>query len=295
MVDHEIIRKARQTNLVDYLTSRDVPLTRNGSRYRHRDHDSLVFTESAYFWNSRNEHGNAIDYLTRYLDMTFNEAVEALTSDILCVSESRPRPSAPTVTDLDINTDSKRVIAYLNKTRRVNYAVIKNLLDTKHLYQETATNNAIFPIYDECGGCVGAEIEGTLSDIRFKGTMKDSKYGYGFNVRYSKDNTYDYALFFESAVDLISFIDLKTNHERKTLEKCILVSMAGLKMSVIKKTLKMYEARTKQIKTVICIDNDQAAENFISTLNEKNIMFVDRRPDRKYKDWNEQLVSLKAT
>jgi hypothetical protein len=291
----DTIKKARQANLADYLLSRNEPLTKSGHRYRHKDHESLVFTQNAYYWNSRQEHGNAIDYLTKHLNMTFKEAVEELTSTIPYVDQdqSRPRPSVPTRTDLSIKSDCKRAIAYLNKTRNIDYSVINSLLKSKHLYQEANTNNIVFPIYNECGEYVGAEIQGTLSKKRFKGVAAGSKHGYGFNVRYSADNTFDYALFFESAVDLLSFIDLKTNHEKKTLDHCILISMCGLKSAVIKNTLTAYRPRKEKIQTVICIDNDTAAANFIEDLAAQRIDHLDRRPNQLYKDYNEQLVSVK--
>jgi hypothetical protein len=295
VVSQETIKKARQKNLVDYLLSRNEPLTRNGHRYRHKEHESLVFTDNAYYWNSRQEHGNAIDYLTKHLNMNFNEAVDALTDTILYADESDPRASAPTTAKINLKLDCKRAIAYLNKTRHIDYSVINSLLQTKHLYQEANTNNIIFPMYNECGEYVGAELQGTLSKKRFKGVAAESKYGYGFNVRFSTDNTFDYALFFESAIDLLSFIDLKTNHERKTLDYCILISMCGLKSAVIKNTLNTFRARKDKIKVAVCVDNDTAAENFLADLTAKGIKYLDHRPDQPYKDYNEQVISVKMT
>jgi hypothetical protein len=294
MTDQDTIKRARQANLIDYLLSCNEPLARNGHRYRHKDHDSLVFTKNAYYWNSRQEHGNAIDYLTRHLNMTFSEAVEALTDTIPYADQSNVRPSAPTRAELNIKSDCKRAIAYLSKSRHIDYSVINTLLKSKHLYQEADTNNIIFPMYDECGEYVGAELQGTLSEKRFKGVAAGSRYGYGFNVRYSIDNTFDYALFFESAVDLLSFIDLKTNHEKKTLDHCILISMCGLKFSVMKTTLTTFRPRKDQIQAVVCMDNDKAAENFLANITAQNVDYIDRRPDRLHKDYNDQLKALKS-
>ena len=85
-----------------------------------------------------------------------------------------------------------------------------------------------------------------------------SKYGCGFNLRFPDSGAYDYALFFESAVDLLSFVDFKQNHEKKTLSRCsrcILVSMAGLKINLIKHTLGVFDG---DLKVVLCVDNDDA-------------------------------------
>ena len=135
---------------------------------------------------------------------------------------------------------------------------------------------------------MGAELQGVTAK-RFKGIKENSKYGYGFNVRFSNDNTYDYALFFESAIDLISFIDYKKNHENKSLERCMLVSMAGLKSNILKHTLKAFKCD----KVVLCADNDHAGQIFKEEITSANIEYIDRSPNEKFKDWNEQLQAVK--
>lgn len=77
----------------------------------------------------------------------------------------------------------------------------------------------------------------------------------------------DYALFFESAVDLLSFMDYKLNIEGKSLERCILVSMAGLKLNVIKHTIKMFQGA----QVVLCVDNDTAGQAFKKKLKSEDI------------------------
>jgi len=119
--------------------------------------------------------------------------------------------------------------------------------------------------------------------------MKDSKYGYGFNVRFSHDNTFKYALFFESAIDLISFVDYKQNHQGKSLDGCILISMAGLKKNVVKHMLEVFKCD----KVVLCVDNDEAGRKFKNEIEGAGIDFLERSPDVKYKDWNEQLMAVK--
>jgi len=143
-------------------------------------------------------------------------------------------------------------------------------------------------MYDENNNCVGAELQG-VTPKRFKGIKEDSKYGYGFNVRFSNDNTYDYALFFESAIDLISFMDYKKNIENKSLEKCILISMAGLKLNIVKHIIQAFECG----KIVLCVDNDSAGQKFKGDIARANIAYIDCSPDAKFKDWNEQLSAVK--
>ena len=132
---------------------------------------------------------------------------------------------------------------------------------------------------------MGAEVHG-VTPKRFKGVKMGSKYGCGFNVCFPDSGGYDYALFFESAIDLLSFLDFKRNHEKKSLDRCILVSMAGLKINVIKHTLGVYGG---DLRVILCVDNDEAGQSFKSAVKQAKIQYIDRSPNPKFKDWNEQL------
>jgi hypothetical protein len=258
-------------------------LKREGRRYIHEQHDSLVFTDNAYFWNSRQESGNAVDFLTRHRGMTFLKAVDELTG---FTPPTDGEAEEDSVIQYGNKADCKRAIAYLHKTRGISYTVIESLIKQGLLQQQKQTNNVIFPMMDENGERVGAELQGTLSDKRYKGIEKGSKYGYGFNVRFSEKSNFDFVLFFESAVDLLSFWDITTQTEGKTLENCLLVSMAGLKVPTIKHTIQAFKGR---LRMVICIDDDLPAQEFIKALDTLKTPYKVRRPDGGFKDWNEQL------
>jgi len=285
-MNKSIIQQARQADLAGYLLSVGVPLIKNGNRYKHKEHDSLVFTENAYVWNSRQEHGNAIDYLVKYMGMDFKKAVLELMNIAPIANEKVKLFDLSSVCLCD-NQDKVR--NYLDKVRYIGYGVFDFLVKNKLLFQEVRTNNAFFPIYDENKAWVGAELQG-ITQKRFKGIKSGSKYGYGFNVRFSDDDIFDYALFFESAVDLLSFIDFKLYHEKKSLDKCILVSMSGLKVNIIKHTLKVFKGN---MQAVLCVDNDNAGQEFIKEVQRMGIKYMLAMPDEKYKDWNEQVKNAK--
>ncbi|MDR1755150.1 MAG: DUF3991 and toprim domain-containing protein [Eubacterium sp.] len=288
MVEKEVIQKARQANLAEYLISAGEPLIKNGLRYRHKEHDSLTFSRNAYYWNSRGEHGNAIDYLVNHKGMNFAAAVSALAN-----VSAAPMSEGGGVFEFDREATSagaERVKKYLVNSRSIARNVIEYLIENELLFQEKQSNNAIFPIYDENNIIVGAETHGT-SGRSYKGVKKHSKYGYGFNVRFSEDDSFDYALFFESAIDLASFIDIKKNIERKRLERCILVSLAGVKINILRHTLKAFKGG---LTTVLCVDNDEAGKNFIKEVEREKIPFIVREPKGGLKDWNEQITAMKS-
>ena len=286
MIDAATVRMARQADLASYLIAAGVPLVRSGSRYKHGEHDSLVITGNMYYWNSRGESGNSLDYLMRHMDMDFKGAVAALVGFMPDLPLELPAPTVPK----GISGNFQRVFAYLHKTRGISYGLLQALVDEKLLAQEAGTNNAIFYMRDKNGDAVGAELEGTLSDRRFKGVQAGSKYGYGFNVLPQGDAV-DYILFFESAVDLLSFMQIK-NLQGKELMNCMLVSMCGLKPNVVKHMWSTFGGQP-----VLCVDNDEAGTEFAYSVDYSyfpegayvTVKIV--RPDKKYKDWNEQLLA----
>jgi len=266
-------------------------LIREGNRYRHKGHNSLTFNKNAYYWNSRGEHGNAVDFLVSFYGMKFDDAVASLTG--YTYQNIFKEPIVPKLEVNSLAGDQRRAIAYLIKTRMIDYSVVNILLRSKHIFQEKKTNNILFPIYDETGEYVGAEVQGTLSGKRFKGIKAKSKYGYGFNIQLTMSQKPKYALFFESCVDLLSFIDLKMLREKKTLNRCILISMGGLKVCVVENMLKKFAADGSSLQPVMCIDNDYASDSFLEIVSERGIQFINCKPDVYAKDYNELLFFKK--
>jgi len=293
-VSQELIKQARQADLAEYLIRQGEPLVKKGQRYRHKEHDSLVFTKNSYYWNSISESGNAIDFLQRHKGLDFMSAVFALTQTVAAADGERDtNPSSQIIeqfsfADIKLESDMRRTVAYLNKSRGISYSLIKKLIDEMLIYQETTTNNIIFPMYDETGGLVGAETSGTLSDKRFKGIKTGSKYGYGYTIK--GKSKLEYALFFESAVDLLSFIEIE-QIRKKPINNALLVSMAGLKDATVKQILKCFGS---ELQPVLCVDNDMAGAEFIKFVKSQVNSIKIFLPNKDYKDWNDQLKSMKG-
>ena len=293
-IPRELLLQARQTNLAEYLLSRGEPLIKSGiGRYKHAAHNSLVFTDNAYYWNARNEHGNAIDFLQSFYGLDFRAAVMELTSG----AEKIIPPTAPSKppreaiqnapefdwSKVELADNAERVTAYLTEARGISPELVAGLLASGRLYQEAKTNNAVFPIYD-ADAIVGAEVVGTMPQQRFKGIKTGSKYGHGYNLTYGVEGgeTPAYALFFESAIDLLSFVDLA--HLRgKDLAGCRLTSMMGLKSSIVERTL----AELDGVRPFLCVDNDEAGQNFAAKMEGLRAYL----PSEGFKDWNEQLLA----
>lgn len=288
MISKEEIKQARQTDLAEYLIQKGEQLIKTGNRFRHKLHDSLVFTQNAFYWNSKNKKGNAIDFLMLYFDLDFAGAVKELIQTEKKSIEPLTQQTF-SLSNIRLTKDMHRAIAYLHKTRYLDYSTIQKLIKTEHLFQSEENNNIIFPMYDEHSEIVGAELCGTLSDIRFKGVAPNSKYGYGFNIR--TDENPQTAFFFESAIDLLSYIELlKTNNKTDDYKKSIFVSMAGLKENIIHSTFETFKSVSRAF---LCIDRDIAGDNFIKSLRMENKPFKRHIPNEPFKDWNEMLKHIK--
>lgn len=282
----EQIRQARQADLAEFLKSKGVNLIRNGTRYRHPKHSSLVFTKNSYYWNSKSESGNSIDYLVKYEGYTFSRAVYELTNQ---QQKNTPKPTNLECFNIDnikLSNNYNRAFAYLNKTRFIDNNIIAYLKNNNHLFIDER-NNIVFPIYDELNNIVGAELQGTLTYKKFKSISKNSKYGYGFNIKTSHQPKK--AFFFESAIDLISFYQLCEYCFQADIEDSILISMAGLKPNIVECTLKAFKI---DFKPILCVDNDEAGQAFINAFKNENKAYKVYLPPDNHKDWNDYLISI---
>lgn len=273
MIDKDLVKKARQTNLVDYLIQRGEPLKRVGANYTHREHDSLYIKNNMFMWYSQDKKGNSVDFLMLYYGMTFKQAVEELTG-----IEPLPTPTEQPQRTQNIQRadNEKRVIAYLCKRRGLENSIVFSLIKQGKLWQDV-NGNCNFLISDWNEKPIGAEKVGT-GDTRFKNVTEHS--GHGFHIIIGEPTE---ALYFESAIDLLScyqiYKDKFTHH--------ILVSMGGLNNSVITELKK----KRPTLNHWLCVDNDEAGRKFISNMKYTDKSIHIFQPTKQYKDWNEMLLA----
>lgn len=118
--------QAKSVSLIEYLKSQGHRFKREGTRYRHKQHDSLLINENnKWFWNSRNLYGNnAISYLRLVENMSLPEAVNTLTDgEKIKTTYKKHKKVAKEKQPFVMpkrNDNHRRAFAYLNKTRGVN-------------------------------------------------------------------------------------------------------------------------------------------------------------------------------
>ena len=302
-VSQEEIDAAKRVNLPDFLMSQGVDLKRVGKEYIMSEHDSVHIKDNVqgemakWYQFSEERGGDSISFVRQFLGKDFYDAVKMLNGnqtpelsyDADTITQNRTQRTElqkPEEIHLNVDTEQKRVLAYLSQTRGLNYEMVHGLIQDGKIQQESKTGNAVFLIQDEFGKTVGAEKVGTLSDKKYKGIAVGSASGYGFEV--TKGNG-ENALFFESSIDMLSYMQLHQNE----LDNHRLISMMGVKPNIVEATMERYHISPERV--FLCSDNDEAGNNFAERLQKKYPEMHRLTADSKYKDWNDQLRDIPKT
>ena len=288
--------RANLVNLPQFLMSHGFDLKKVGKEYVWKEHDSLHIKDNSpgergqWFRFSENKGGDNIGLLREYMDMSFIDAVEALTGEHIDRTYTpshtyEPKPVQQTARELSLAEadNCRRVFAYLCKTRGLDYDMLSALVKKGVISQEEKTGNVLFKYFDTDGKVIGAEKVGTSTEHKFKGIATGSVGGHGFEV---VRGTGEKAFFFESAIDMLSYLQMHS----KELDNCRLVSMMGVKPSIVLDTMLRHNIAAENV--FLCSDNDTAGNEFAQRLQEQ---YPDMKriitPDT-YKDWNDMLRGI---
>ena len=282
----EQIEKARQASLADFFIQNGYETERSRNELHIKGYGGLfvnVETNEWYCFSQADKHGgrNAINCLTDIIGMDLKSAVEALTGESILHRDYRQTEQAlQKKKELELPeraTDMRKVFAYLCQTRLLDREIISELAHEGLLYQDNR-GNAVFLHKDENRKTVGAEIQGTNTEKRYKGVAAGTSDSL-FSVTIGTPTK---AYIFESAIDLLSFRQLANQQK---IQNSVLVSMAGLKPN----SLKALSERGLQL--FACVDNDEAGRKFIDSnnLTQRNHILK----EFGVKDFNELLMIIK--
>lgn len=177
------------------------------------EHDSLMIDKrkNRFYWNSQVEngqvvHGDVLDFVSRFYDMSHLEALNYLTQENheqLKKIETNSKPKEPFQYYFKHNTDFSHVTNYLVNERKLSATLVETLHE-KGFIQEDKYKQSIF-VWSDTGKAVGASVVGSeynpekFKRGRFKGIAKNSETNFGFNVTIGTPNK---LYFFESPIDL---------------------------------------------------------------------------------------------
>ena len=286
-VNKDQIQQARRADLYGFLLAYHADcVVREGKYIRLRNHHSIVVKPgySGYIrFSDRDETGNPIDLLVKYLGYSFTMAVRAL-----AVSGYAIRGAAYTQTDTITATcmetfpdkdelPYKRVYAYLTQTRHLSDAAVKSLIDRGLVYQDKK-GNAVF-INREGTYC---EVRGTLSQVKYhrtfrKGSEPPSCWSFKAGIGRA-----EVVYICEGAIDAISLYEL-CRASGGSRYSAIFCSIGG----VGNQRAIDWIAKKAECEVVLAVDNDPAGAECRSS-NPGLGMWIPHG-----KDWNEDLKALR--
>lgn len=279
--------KARQTDIADLLMQQGEKVKRSGSELEWRDGSAKVTIRgNLWFHQYDRTGGDAIDFVRRFYNKSYPEAVEYLLGccgGTLSVSPPIQRkPPKPFVLP-GRNENMRRVYAYLLKHRKIDREVLCAFVGRNMVYESFPHHNAVFVGFDVDGVPRHAHKRGSGQISTYKGNQDGSLPEYSFHWHGQSDRLY----LFEAPIDMLSFISMNKNGWKRHSY----AAACGVSDQVLWQMMK----DNPNIESVfLCLDNDEPGQAAVSRISEKllthGVPHEILIPTRK--DWNEDLLFL---
>lgn len=294
------INDLKNISIIDFCEKNGIELSGNGNWKSLVEHNSCVIdvNNNSFVWNSKQKSGDIINFVEEYYNVDFKEAAQILGAKKDAPYLTKTYQDEVTIpkelkdisllqNDLQEQNNMKHVYAYLNKTRKIDYAIVQEFVDKK-LIAEDINRNLIFKTFDK-------EDKEKLIALSKKGTSVKpyqfiSPHSENVGFRFATSDTVKTLYVYEAPIDLMSHYEM--NKEKLIKDNALLVAMTGLKSNAVLNNIKEYQPE----KVVFCVDNDDAGKNFIEKM--KNILPENLRetieisiPENK--DWNEDIKEKK--
>ena len=280
--------QARRTDLVSFLRSRGEKLKRSGSEYEWKaGGEKVTVRGNIWYHQYEREGGDAIDFVRRFYNMDFPEAVSTLLAEqgIVVIPQEETKKEKKAFALPKANQDMRRVYAYLLKNRFLDRDVVNHFAQAKMLYEDGEYHNAIFVGMDENGVPCHAHKRGTHTESSYKGNVENSNPDYSFHYIGTGNRLY----VFEAPVDMLSFISLHKENwkEHSYVALCSVATQAAV--HILKNNPQIEEVYA-------CLDHDKAGiegnYRIAEAVREIGKGYKLMQIPPKYKDWNESLKSL---
>ena len=276
--------QARQTDLVSLLKSQGETLKRSGKEYEWKDGSAKVtICGNLWFHQYDRQGGDAIDFVRRFYNKTYPEAIEYLLGGSVgtftvyppIIKEIKPFELPPK------NDNMHRAYAYLTNRRGIDKDVLNAFACRHMIFESEKYHNVVFVGHDKDSIPRHASMRGTGSESTFKGNAPNSQPEYSFHWT----GTSRYLCLFEAPVDMMSFISMhKENWRSHSYAAC-----CGVADHVL---WQMIKDNPNIGYVYLCLDSDapgqEAAHPISRKLSEKGIQSEILVPI--HKDWNEDLL-----
>lgn len=272
---------ARQIDIAELLRSHGETLKRSGSEYEWRDGSAKVTIRgNLWFHQYERQGGDAIDFVRRFYDKNYPEAMEYLlggSNGTIITSPPVVKEKKPFALPAP-NSNMRRALAYLINTRKIDKDVLQTFADRKMIYESADYHNAVFVGYDENGIPRHSHKRGTGQISTYRGNTDSCIPEYSFHWHGRSENLY----LFEAPIDMLSFISMHKDgwQDHSYAAACGVSSRVMYQMMKDKPNIQ---------KVYLCLDNDFAGEigskKIFEELIQKGINCEILVPI--HKDWNE--------
>lgn len=329
----ERVEHARSRDILDVANELHMELVRSGRDYRWKEHDSMVISPDKNMWNwfSRHQGGDVIALVQTMKEINFNQAIDYLNDGTFKEFAAAERVQESFNYYLKpYEQPFEEARNYLKERRGLSDETIDFFLEKGVIAQANAKVNGsiepviVFKSFDFSGEIVGATLQGIEENWEkwpergyAKNIVRNSDGITGMHVDIGHPNR---LIFAESAIDLMSYYELNKDN----LQDVRLISMDGLKEGVIGRHLAQlqsdvsgrplrwsHDELAEGLQTAIdnnffvdgkhedwitlAVDNDEAGQNFVSSLRDKGALVTEALPDlqpgQEKMDWNDALKS----
>ena len=257
------------------------------------DH-SVTVRGSRWYDHAQEKGGGPVGFVQTFYGLSYPEAVSLLLGGEQgqAYPAARPEPErqkAPFALPPPAQS-TRRIFAYLTKTRRIAPEVLRPFLRRGLIYEDAAHHNAVFVGHDEAGTARYAMLRSTASNSGFKIEQAGSDKSCGFCMKGSGQTLY----VCEAAIDALSVATLRKLGGRDW-RKGSYLSLGGVTASeeilppALERQLKNFPFK----RVVLALDNDdkgqRASQNIFRMLKERHPEIELKVCVPQEKDFNDQL------
>lgn len=289
--------RANSVDLAEFLRRQGEKLVPSGRDKRLVSDHSITVRGNQWYDHATGEGGLAIDFVQRFYNLSFPEAVMRLLggegSEAFAPAENKPESERKPFTMPPANSDMRRVYAYLLQKRYIDREVLTAFTHKKLIYESceyskdgmNKYHNAVFVGFDEHGVARHAHKRGLYTEGKsYRGNVDGSDPAYSFHYVGSSARIY----VFEAPIDMLSFITLNPEN---WLDNSY-VALCGTSEHAMLKILELH-LNLKSI--ALCLDHDEAGIEAVGRitdiLQDKGYVSVTiLQPQNK--DWNEDLKAM---
>ncbi len=197
--------RAATVDLEYFLRQRGEKLLSSGRDKRLASDHSVTIRGCQWFDHDSRQGGNAISFVRFFYNRTYPEAVTMLLDEMYpCAPKAAEAPPKPFALP-PVNSDMRRVYAYLVKHRNIARDVVAHFARKKLLYEDAKYHNAVFVGTDETGVPRHAHKRSTNSSGKgFRLNVEGCDPRYTFHHMGTDGSLY----VFEAPIDMLSYITL---------------------------------------------------------------------------------------